>query len=115
MSEPFPLASASARLRGKPGRPRLSDEEKARRAAKGAESRRARQQAQFDAVKPRLADYDGLSRYLGGLSTWVLRDLAHNKVIPIVRIPAASGRDVRRDFFDLNDADRLIESWKERA
>jgi hypothetical protein len=112
---PLPLAEAAERLRGKPGRPRLSDEEKARRAAKGAETRRERLSAQLATITPRLLDFEGASRY-SSLSVWTLRDLVASGKLPRVVIPSAAGdKDLRVVRVDKADLDRLIDSWKEGA
>jgi hypothetical protein len=102
VTEPLPLAAAAVRLRGKPGRPRLSDEEKARRTAKGAESRRARRAALLATVPQRLFSIPASAIYLGGVSEWTVRDLIANGTIPTVVIPGPN-------------LDRLIAAWKERA
>jgi hypothetical protein len=64
------LAAASERLRGRPGRPPLGDEEKSHR----AEERLRRQAAALAMVNPRLFAVPAAARYLG-VSVWTIRDL----------------------------------------
>jgi excisionase family DNA binding protein len=101
MSEPLPLAAAAVRLRGKPGRPPLSDEEKARR--------RCQRQAALALIHTRLFDVPSAARYLG-LSPWTIRDLIANGALPRVTIG-----DMRRILIDRHDCDQLIESSKAPA
>ena len=108
MSDPLPLAAASARLRGKPGRPRLSDEERARR----AQTRATHRAAQLATVTPRLFGVEAAARY-AWLSPWTIRDLIANGELPRVVIPGA-GKDLRVVRVDRADLDALIERWKER-
>jgi hypothetical protein len=107
VSNPLPLAEAAVRLRGKPGRPRLSEEAKAERAA----HRQAARAAALAAVAPRLFDVPGAARYLG-ISTWTVRDLVAAGRIPRIVIPGADGGDLRALRLDREDLDRLIATWK---
>jgi hypothetical protein len=104
VSEPLPLAAAQRRL-GRPGRPRLSDQERARREAARA--------ARRVAVPVRLFDVDGAARYLG-VSPDTVRSLYASGVLPRVRIPLPHGGELRRALYDRSDLDRLVEAWKER-
>jgi hypothetical protein len=110
MSAPLPLTDAAARLRGKPGRPPLSDEVKAER----AEQRRETRAAQLAAIAPRLLDLECSARYTG-LSGWTLRDLEAAGILRRVRIPTANGGELRKLLCARDDLDRLIESWKDPA
>jgi excisionase family DNA binding protein len=102
VSVPLPLAGASQRLKGKPGRPPLGDEEKSRR----AEERRRRQAAALALVNPRLFDVPAAAKYMG-VSRWTIMDLISNGTLPRVTVG-----DMRRLLIDRNDCDRLIESSK---
>ncbi len=107
----LPLAAAAERLRGKPGRPPLSPEEKkARRAA----TRQAREAAKLAAVPVRLFDVAGAARY-ASLSPWTIRDLIDTGKLPRVRLPLPSGGELRRVLVDRDDLDGLIETWKDGA
>lgn len=108
MSQPLPLAAAAERLRGKPGRPQLSDEERAKR----KQRRDAARAAQLAAVCPRLFSVDGAARYTG-LSAWSIRDMVANGTLPRVVIPSAGGKDLRVVRIDREDLDRLIATWKD--
>ncbi len=103
----LPLASASERLRGKPGRPPVDDETKAKR----AKTRLEHQAAQLAAITPRLLDLDGAARYLS-LTTWTLRDLIDNGTLQRVAIPAGAGRDIRRVLLDREQLDELVLRWR---
>jgi hypothetical protein len=63
---------------------------------------------------PRLLDLDAAATYLG-VSPWTVRDLEAAGVLPRVRVPLPSGRELRKLLFDKADLDRLIEAWKEAA
>jgi len=102
------LADAAQRLRRKPGRPPLSDEEKRRR----ADQRLARRAAELAGVAPRLLDIPSSARYLG-VSPWTARALVENGTLRRVLIPMPEGRDMRRVLVDREDLDRLITTWKD--
>jgi hypothetical protein len=108
----LPLAEASKRLRGRPGRPKkeLAPEEREAR----AEARLKLKEAVRAAVAPRLADLEGAGHYLGGISTWSVRALIASGVLPRVRLPLGGDRELRRELVDLRDCDALIEQSKER-
>lgn len=59
----------------------------------------------------RLLDLQQAASYLG-VSTWTVRDLEANGVLPRVLIPLGNGRELRKLLFDRTDLDRLIEAWK---
>jgi hypothetical protein len=62
VAEPLPLAAASARLRGKPGRPRKAAGDPVAQIAVNALG-----------LPPRLLDVAGAASYLGGVSPWTIR------------------------------------------
>jgi hypothetical protein len=64
-------------------------------------------------VAARLVDVDGAAAYLGGVSTWTVRDLIASGRLPRVRLPLAGDREVRRLLIDVRDLDRLIDHGKE--
>ncbi len=100
MSADKPLAGASLRLRGKPGRPR-----KVRPEPEAAPS---------PTVPPaRLLSLEGAAAYLS-VSTWTIRDLISSGTISRVRIPLPSHGELRRVLLDREDLDRLVGIWKER-
>jgi excisionase family DNA binding protein len=109
VTRPLPLADAQRRL-GKPGRPPLAPEEKARRAAIREQARAAR----LAAVEPALLDVSASARYLG-VSPWTVRDLIARGVLPRVRIPLGDGRELRKDLLDRADLSKLIERSKEQC
>ena len=99
MSEPLPLAGASARLKGKPGRPRRSV---------------TTPSPTPDAVREqihRLFDLGATAIYLG-VSGWTVRDLEASGVLKRVRIPLPRGGEIRKVLFDVRDLDALVEKWK---
>lgn len=110
----LPLAVASDRLRGKPGRPRkaesghnggITDEQG--RMNGGAETRTLAEVA----IAPRLLDLHATAAYLG-LSDWTVRDLEAGGTLRRVSIPCRD-RDLRKVLFDRADLDRLIDTWKD--
>ena len=111
MTPPLPLAEASLRLRGRPGRPRKTDAEK----KQAAEERRARTIERLADTPQRLFDLRAAAVYLGRVSPWTLRDLEAGGVLPRVRVPLPGGGELRKVLFDRADLDRLIELWKETA
>jgi hypothetical protein len=104
MSSSPPLAAASARLRGKPGRPStrpaVVPKEPIVTAAVGT-------------LQPRLLDIPGLAAYLS-ISQWSARDLVSRGVIPRLSIPLGS-KDFRRVVVDRQSVDVLLERWREPA
>jgi Helix-turn-helix domain len=115
--EPLPLAAASMRLRGKPGRPARADDlhglptvapSPPAGAARGVPGRVA-----VAPLQPRVLDLHGAAAYLG-LGERKLRELARSGILPRVRIPLPHDAEVRKLLFDRADLDRLIEAWKER-
>ena len=104
-AHPLPLAAASVRLRGKPGRPR--------RVQRGAEQTVSVHTATAP-VPPRLLDVRATAAYLG-LSPWTVRDLEAAGVLRRVIVTLCGGRELRKLLFDRADLDRLIGVWKERA
>jgi hypothetical protein len=97
MSVPAPLAAASYRLRGKPGRPRKAPPD-------------------VTLSKPetiaRLLDLEASATYLS-ISVWTVRDLIANGTLQRVVIPTANGRDLRRVLLDRQQLDELVLRWRE--
>ena len=111
---PLPLAAASQRLRGKPGRPRKAESGH----ITGTPDAEARMNGGLkrgalapQAIAPRLLDLQATAAYLG-VSTWTVRDLETAGVLKRVSIPLPGNRDLRKLLFDKTDLDRLIEAWK---
>jgi len=104
---PLPLAAAAERLRGKPGRPRLTEDERAKR----GQFRAAVRAAQLAAVKPRLFTVDAAALYVS-LSVWTIRALVANGTLPRVLVPSGAG-ELRKVLLDREDLDRLIAAWKQ--
>jgi hypothetical protein len=92
----LPLAAASERLKGKPGRPRKAPLEP----------------VQTPAVTARLLDLDGSAVYLS-ISPWTVRGLDAAGVLKRVRVPLPNGGELRKVLFDREDLDRLIAAWKD--
>lgn len=111
MSEALPLAAAAERLRRRPGRPPVSDEERTKRAT----TRETTRAAQLATVTPRLFGVEGAAAYLGGISAWSVRDLHACGRLPRVRLPLGGDRELRRLLFDVRDLDRIIDAAKESA
>lgn len=107
MSEPLPLAAAAVRLRRRPGRPKLPDEERAKR----KQARDAACIAALAQVVPRLLGVPAAAKYLG-LSVWTVRDLLASGQIRRVVIPGDNGNDLRRILVDRTDLDVLVSKWK---
>jgi hypothetical protein len=103
VAEPLPLAAASARLRGKPGRPRKAAGDPVAQIAVNALG-----------LPPRLLDVAGAASYLGGVSPWTIRDLIATGRLARVRLPLAGDREIRRVLLDVRDLDKLIDTSKER-
>ena len=113
-----PLAAASERLKGKPGRPKKAESGHIMgtpSTESGVNSGLAERIQVVHTIAPRLLDLEAAALYLG-VSTWTLRELANKKdgVLPRVRIPLPKGDDLRKLLFDREDLDRLIEGWKGR-
>jgi hypothetical protein len=109
---PLELAAAAQRLRKRPGRPPLSDEERERRARERRE-RRAAELAALAAIPPRCLPLEVAARYLGGVGTGVVRNLIDAGVLPRVVLPSDAGKDLRRVLVDREDLDALISRSKE--
>lgn len=121
------LQAASARLRGRPGRPRkLGSAEATQASALPRYGRNPLQERQFShaaanvpgnvpvaALIPRLLDLPAASAYLG-VSAWTVRDLEAAGVLARVRVPLPNGGELRKVLFDREDLDRLIAAWKDR-
>jgi len=140
MSADLPLAAASARLRGKPGRPPgarssgpmgqgsaadLTNPRTQSGAARSLAADTARTvpvlrlpEADFArppavaSLVPRLLPLPLAAAYLG-IGERRLRDLVADGMIPRVRMPVANGGELRKLLFDREDLDRLIATWKD--
>ncbi|MFQ5946914.1 MAG: helix-turn-helix domain-containing protein [Anaerolineae bacterium] len=114
-TSPLPLAAASQRLRGRPGRPRKApvghDAGRPEVGASPNSSPDGRALAQ-QASAPRLLDLRATAAYLG-VSEWTVRDLDAAGVLRRVRVPLPNGAELRKLLFDRADLDRLIEAWKD--
>jgi hypothetical protein len=98
MSASAPLAAASDRLRGKPGRPRKTPAPDV-----------LLSQPQTIA---RLLDIEAAGCYLS-VSAWTVRDLIANGTLQRVVIPTANGKDLRRVLLDRAQLDELVVRWRE--
>lgn len=128
LSSKLRLTAASARLRGRPGRPRKPGSAEAPQAPALSQGHgnplQARRSASVAAnvpgnvpvaaLIPRLLDLPATSAYLG-VSAWTVRDLEAAGVLCRVRVPLPNGGELRKVLFDREDLDRLIAAWKERA
>lgn len=111
----LPLAAASQRLRGRPGRPRKAESgqdgamlDTGSHLTTGLERSALAPQARV----PRLLDLRATAAYLG-VSAWTVRDLDAAGVLRRVRVPLPNGGELRKLLFDRTDLDRLIEAWKD--
>jgi hypothetical protein len=102
----LPLADASRRLRGRPGRPRkvMTEEER---------------EARAEADRTRMRVIRAAARYLS-VSVWSIRDLVaagrlHPVRLPLGQRPNGEPRELRRLLVDVHDLDRLIDASKEAA
>jgi len=111
--ESKPLAAASVRLCGKPGRPRGTEALGSGRAALSDSAQPSR--VLTDATCPeraRLLDVEAAAAYLS-VSTWTIRDLEAAGELQRVRLPLPGHREVRRLLYDVRDLDRLVEGSKD--
>ena len=99
------LAQASRRLRGEPGRPRTRPP--------AAPAFPAPSVAGVAPLAPRLVDLEGADQYLGGVSSWTVRDLIDNGTLARVRLPLPGGRELRRVLVDVRDLDALVAGAKD--
>jgi hypothetical protein len=127
----LPLAAASIRLRGKPGRPRKVPIETAANGTARSKAGTFRAQSPvrdqvnsghggrrlaapasgLPALEPRLLGLVAAARYLD-LAPWTVRELEWRGVLPRVRIPLPNGGELRKLLFDRLDLDQLVERWK---
>lgn len=118
---PLPLSAASARLRGKPGRPRVTPAPSPpspghtpgtlppqTRINSGPPARPPAAQA---SALPRLLDLGGAAAYLS-VSPWTIRDMLSAGTLSRVLVPGGNGRELRKLLFDRADLDRLVDTWK---
>jgi hypothetical protein len=101
----LPLRAASERLRGKPGRPRTRPPAPAKADPLAVAALRV--------LTPRLVDLESAARYLGGISTWSVRDLLDTGRLHRVRLPGPGGADFRRVLIDVQEIDALIAASKD--
>ena len=104
-----PLAAASERIKGKPGRPRKQP------ASADVLKTPPPKLASVAPTTPRLVDLEGAALYLGSISMWTVRDFITNGSLCPVRLPMPGGRDLRRVLLDVHDLDALVERSKEQA
>lgn len=116
----LPLAAASARLKGKPGRPRKGENghsagttDAGSRMNSGQE-RGALASPAIAPLTPRLLDLRAAGLYLS-LGERRLRDLVAAGGLPRVRVPLPNGGELRKILLDREDLDRLIAAWKDPA
>lgn len=124
----LPLTRASARLRGRPGRPRKHP----RRPTRNSMTPRIASpvlpplqptgvpSGSITPVHPRLLTLEAASSYLA-LSPWLVRELVASGSLHPVHIPLPPDRRgrrrsgvIRKLLFDRADLDDLIDSWKEQ-
>jgi len=127
----LPLAAASVRFRGKPGRPRKASQSggasspqagyvpaitplRTRVSTGAADRARAREAPALPPLAPRLLDVAAAAEYLS-VSPWTVRDLVSAGRLARVRLPLAGERECRRLLVDVRDLDKLIEAAKEGA
>jgi len=113
----LPLATASMRLRQKPGRPpkeicgsiapnKVSDGEHGHTPV-----RRTVACEVVSHIPPRLLDLKSSAAYLR-VSPWTIRDLEASGTLRRVNVPLGMGKDLRKLLFDREDLDPLVDSWK---
>ena len=120
----FPLAAASERLRGKPGRPRRGTERA--QAGDGTRANSGLHDGNQDSqsgrrrvllTERRLLDVASTASYLG-LGEDTVRELDASGVLTAarVKIPSGVGRPpMRRVLFDRLELDRLVSGWRTPA
>jgi len=110
----LPLAAASQRLRGRPGRPRKAPPgpDVGRANADASPNGASERRVVIGASVPRLLDLRATAAYLG-VSEWTVRDLDAAGVLRRIRVPLANGGELRKLLFDRTDLDQLIEAWKD--
>jgi hypothetical protein len=63
-------------------------------------------------VAPRLLNLHDAALYLG-VSEWTVRGLVDGGILKRVRIPLRNQGELRKLLFDLDELDRLIDTWKD--
>jgi hypothetical protein len=123
MTPPLPLAAASERLRGRPGRPRKGTTEAQATNGTRVNSEVLGSGQDSQSGRPtllserRLLDVAQTAAYLGGLGEDTVRELDASGVLTPARvtIPGASGRPMRKVLFDRLVLDRLADGWRTPA
>jgi hypothetical protein len=64
-----------------------------------------------ESLQPRLLGLKDSARYVG-LSVWAVRGLLDSGELCGIRVPTASGGELRRVLLDRLDLDALIARWK---
>jgi len=76
-----------------------------------------------ETVPSRLVDLPAASRYLGGVSTWTIRQWIADGLLPVFKPPSMRQTDahgvptrepMRKILIDVRDLDALVEKWKMR-
>jgi len=118
-SATLPLAAASVRLRGKPGRPRRGTVgaqagEEARVNGGLKASNQDSESGRPSLTERRLLDVAMAARYLGDLGEDTVRELDASGVLTParVKIPGRGGQPIRKVLFDRLELDRLVSGWK---
>jgi excisionase family DNA binding protein len=98
VTPPLPLAAASQRLRGKPGRPRT-------RLAHSVEAPVT--------LSPRLLTVSRAAAYLG-VGRRTIEKLIAAGTLPRVRVPMPTeAGELRKTLVDRDELDRLVTTWRE--
>ena len=118
----LPLAAASVRLRGKPGRPRKGtagaqppDETRVNSGRDGSSQDSQSGRPSLD--ERRLLDVTMAAAYLGDLGEDTVRELDASGVLTParVKIPGRGGQPLRKVLFDRLELDRLVAGWRTPA
>jgi hypothetical protein len=119
----LPLAAASVRLRGKPGRPRKGTAGAQPPAEPRVNSGPDGSGQDSQSGRPtrlterRLLDVAQTAAYLGDLSEDTVRELDASGVLTParVKIPGHGGQPIRKVLFDREVLDRLVAGWRTPA
>jgi hypothetical protein len=115
----LPLAAASVRLRGRPGRPRLRLPDSESGAPPASPPLAALYKEGCASTVPRLderrlLDVLQTAQYLGNLGEDTVRELDASGVLAPARvsIPGRRGQPLRKVLFDRAELDRFIAGWR---